>query len=79
MPTITINSHAHAVPEGISILYALRYVGLDIPTLCHDERLKPIGGCRLCLVQVANADKPVTACNTPVVDHMVITTHTPEL
>ena len=79
MPTITINGHDHTVPDGQTLLHALRHAGIDVPTLCHDDRLKPIGGCRLCLVRLAGHDKPVTACNTPVVERMVVETHTPEL
>ena len=79
MPTITINGHDHTVPDGQTLLHALRHAGIDVPTLCHDDRLKPIGGCRLCLVRVAGCDNPVAACNTPVVERMVVDTHTPEL
>src|SRR3990167_7671453 len=79
MPTITINGHDHTVPDGQTLLHALRHAGIDVPTLCHDDRLKPIGGCRLCLVRVAGCDNPVAACNTPVVERMVVDTHTPEI
>ena len=47
--------------------------------LCHDERLKPAGGCRLCLVQIQGNLRPATACNTPLAEGMVIETRTPEL
>jgi len=56
----TINSHAREFREGISILEACRSIGLEIPTLCHDERLKPIGSCRLCLEQVEGVSHPLT-------------------
>jgi formate dehydrogenase major subunit len=64
---------------GMSILDAARSAGIDIPTLCHDPRLKPIGGCRLCLVQVEGWPHPVTSCNSSLADGMTILTHTPAL
>jgi formate dehydrogenase major subunit len=71
-----INGQPHEFAEGISVLEAARTLDVNIPTLCHDERLKPIGSCRMCLVQVEGKAHPVTACNTPLVDGMVISTHT---
>lgn len=76
---VTINGQTHELDEGINILHAVRIAGVDVPTLCHDERLKPYGGCRLCIVQVHGHARPVTACNTPLADNMVIDTHTPEI
>lgn len=75
----TINSQPHEFEEGVSILEASGAIGVNIPTLCHDERLKPIGSCRMCLVQVEGKPRPVTACNTPLAEGMVISTHTPAL
>ena len=65
--------------DGISILEACRSINLEIPTLCDDTRLKPIGSCRMCLVQVGGRPHPLTSCNTQLADGMVINTHTPEL
>lgn len=74
-----INDQNHEFAEGLTILQALRSVGVEVPTLCHDERLKPAGDCRMCLVQIAGWSHPVTACNTPLADGMAIVTHSPEL
>ena len=38
--------------EGMTILQAARGAEIDIPTLCHDERLAPYGACRLCTVEI---------------------------
>ena len=65
--------------EGISILDALRSIRVEVPTLCHDERLRPYGACRLCVVQVKGLPRPATACNTDLVDDMDIETSTEEL
>lgn len=75
----TINSQSCEFAEGVSILEAAGATGVDIPTLCHDVRLKPISSCRMCLVQVEGKAHPVTACNSTLVDGMVISTHTPSL
>ena len=79
MLRVTINGINHAFESGLSILTALRKIGVDVPTLCHDVRLKPYGGCRLCIVQIEGWAKPVTSCNTDLADGMVIETHNAEL
>jgi formate dehydrogenase major subunit len=76
---VTINQHAQAVAEGQTILQALRGCGVEVPTLCHDDRLKPCGDCRMCLVEVAGRTHPVAACVTALADGMQIETHTPAL
>ena len=76
---VTINGKTHAAPAGTTVLTALRAVGFAVPTLCHDPRLTPYGGCRLCVVQVKGQSKPVTACNAVIADGMEIETHTDEL
>lgn len=78
MLRVTINGQSKECADG-TILTALRANGADVPTICHDPRLKPYGGCRLCVVQIKGMPRPVTACNTPVTNGMEIETHTPEL
>jgi predicted molibdopterin-dependent oxidoreductase YjgC len=75
----TINNRVYEFAEGISILDAARSVGIEVPTLCHDLRLKPIGSCRMCLVEIEGRPHPQTSCNTLLSDGMVIATHTPAL
>ena len=64
---------------GTTILSAARQAGIDIPTLCQDDRLEPFAACRLCLVEVEGARAPLVACDTEVRDGMVVTTSTPEI
>ncbi len=71
-----INNQPYQFEESVSILEAARGFGTDIPTLCHDDRLKPIGSCRMCLVKVEGQPHPITACNTQLADGMVISTNT---
>lgn len=70
-----INGREGKFQEGTTILAASRDLGINIPTLCDDPRLKPVGACRLCLVQVKGTQHDIVSCKTPVVDGMEIETH----
>ena len=72
---VTIDGRTGSVAAGTTILQAARQVGIDIPTLCDDPRLEPSGACRLCLVDVEGAVKPLAACAAPVSDGMHVTTN----
>jgi formate dehydrogenase major subunit len=74
-----IDGGRYECEAGASILTALHRAGIEIPTLCHDDRLKSVGECRLCLVRLADRGRLVPACTTPIEDAMVIETHSPEL
>ncbi|KAF0178885.1 MAG: fdhA [Limisphaerales bacterium] len=76
---LTVNGIPVAVPPGSTLLQACHAAGVEVPTLCHDDRLHPAGVCRLCLVQQGGREHPVPACSTPAADGMAITTRTPEL
>ncbi|MBW1678535.1 MAG: molybdopterin-dependent oxidoreductase [Deltaproteobacteria bacterium] len=77
--TLIIDGKETAVPKETTILEAAKALGIEIPTLCFHPKLRPIGSCRLCLVEIKGTDKPVTSCNTPVVDGMVVTTQSERL
>ena len=78
--SITVNGQPAEVPRDVMLLEALRALGIEVPTLCHDERLTPYGGCRLCVVARRDAREGlVPACATPVQRGMVIETHAPEV
>ncbi len=49
---LTINDQELTVPAGATIWEAAREAGIEIPALCHDPRLAPVGVCRLCVVDV---------------------------
>jgi len=53
---------------------AARNAGVKIPTLCHDDRLEPYGGCRLCSVEVKGVPRLLPACTTPVARKMEVIT-----
>jgi predicted molibdopterin-dependent oxidoreductase YjgC len=53
--------------------------GIPIPTLCNHPKLSPFGGCRLCIVELEGAPRPVASCTTTVAEGMVVQTATPKL
>lgn len=78
MLRIKIDDRSCEVPEGTTIFSAARKIGIDIPHLCQDDRLRPFGGCRMCLVTVAGAPHLLASCNTPVADGMSVATKSAE-
>ncbi|MEX2216494.1 MAG: formate dehydrogenase subunit alpha [Phycisphaeraceae bacterium] len=62
------------VPEGTTVLKALRLIGKDVPTLCYSDRMAPFGACRTCLVEV-DGRRPVASCHTPVTEGFKYRTH----
>jgi NADH dehydrogenase (ubiquinone) Fe-S protein 1 len=50
---------------------------IKIPVFCFHEKLNVAGNCRMCLVEVEKAPKPIVACATPLLDKMNIFTNTP--
>jgi len=75
--TITVNGQEVEARTGALLLDVLRGLGLDIPTLCHDDRLTPYGGCRLCVVERKDGrGGMIPSCSTPVQRGMVIETET---
>ena len=75
---IVVDGTTYRVAGG-SLLQALRAAGIDLPGLCHDDRLRPLGGCRLCLVRLRGAAHPVAACTLTAADGMAVEVDTPEL
>ncbi len=76
MLNLNIDGKDVSVAPGTTVLEAAQHVGIDVPTLCHDSRLKPFGACRLCIVEIAGMPKPVTSCTTPATEGMVVKTKT---
>jgi NADP-reducing hydrogenase subunit HndD len=76
MPKLMINDVEVEVAAGTTILEAAKKVDVKIPTLCYLEGCKPIGACRVCLVEVKGAKDPMTACSTPVTAGMHVYTNT---
>ncbi|MFA7056402.1 MAG: FAD-dependent oxidoreductase [Candidatus Cloacimonadales bacterium] len=79
MIKITLNNKEVLAPEGSSILDVARKEGYKIPTLCHDEELKPFGSCWVCAVKVEGRRGFVTSCGTVISEGMVIDTEGEEI
>ena len=79
MINLKINDTKINVESGKTILEYCVDLGIDIPTFCHDERIKPEGSCRMCLVEVKGINKLLTSCTTPATDGMEIKTHSSEV
>lgn len=79
MVKLRINGQEVEVPEGTTILEAARTLGIDIPTLCHLEELKPSGSCRICCVEVKGMRGLVPSCAYPVAEGMEVSTHAPRV
>ncbi len=74
---ITINGREYVVPKGMLLVDAAKSVGIEIPVFCYHPKMKPVGACRMCLVEVEKAPKLQTACTSPVADGMVVRTNSP--
>ena len=77
MAKLTVDGIEVEVPNGSSVLQACEAVGVEIPRFCYHERLSVAGNCRMCLVEVEKAPKPIASCAYPVADNMVVRTDTP--
>jgi len=77
MPKLTIDGAVLEVPAGITVLQACELAGKEIPRFCYHERLSIAGNCRMCLVELERAPKPIASCAYPVADGMVIRTESP--
>lgn len=77
--TLTIDDRGVEARPGQTILQVASSLGIRIPTLCHDPRLRPFSACRVCLVEVERARNLVTACSVEVQEGMVVRTNTPRV
>lgn len=71
--TLTIDGRPVTVPEGTTIWEAARTLEIEIPVLCHDPKLRPVGVCRMCVVDVG-ARVLAASCVRPCEDGMTVTT-----
>ncbi|HYM49531.1 MAG TPA: 2Fe-2S iron-sulfur cluster-binding protein [Candidatus Limnocylindrales bacterium] len=76
MVAVTIDGVSVRVPEGTTILQALRRQQIDTPTLCYLETLTPVNVCRACVVEVEGSRTLVPSCSRKVEAGMAIRTDT---
>ncbi|HEY7906366.1 MAG TPA: NADH-quinone oxidoreductase subunit NuoG [Wenzhouxiangella sp.] len=74
MVTLEIDGQSVSVPAGSMIIEASDQIGVDIPRFCYHHKLSIAANCRMCLVDVEKAPKPLPACATPVADGMRVFT-----
>ena len=72
---ITIDGRSFGVPRGTLVVEAAREIGIEIPVYCYHPKLKPVGACRVCLVEIEGQRNPImAACTTEVMPNMVVHT-----
>ncbi len=76
---LTIDGREVEAPKGMLLIEAAKLIDLEIPVFCYEERLKPVGACRMCLVQIEKLPRLQTACTTPVAADMVVHTATQDV
>ncbi len=74
MVSIEIDGKKVEAQDGAMIIEAADEVGIPIPRFCYHKKLSVAANCRMCLVEVGKAAKPLPACATPITDGMVIFT-----
>jgi formate dehydrogenase major subunit len=76
--TLTIDGRSVTVPEGTTIWDAAKALGVEIPVLCHDERLRPVGVCRVCVVDTGGRTL-AASCVRPCEGGMKVETSSPKV
>ena len=75
MVEIEIDGKKVEVKEGSMVMDAANQLGTYIPHFCYHKKLSIAANCRMCLVEVEKAPKPLPACATPVTPGMIVRTH----
>lgn len=76
MPKLNIDGKDIEVEDGLTLMQACEKAGIEIPHFCYHERLNIAGNCRMCLIEMDKAPKPVASCATTVSEGMVVKTNT---
>ena len=78
---LQIDGKAVSAKEGMTLLEAAQQAGIEIPTLCHHEKLEPFGGCRLCIVELdmGKWSKLVVSCVYPAEPNLVVNTRSEKI
>jgi NADH-quinone oxidoreductase subunit G len=74
MVEIDLDGRKVSVPEGSMVMHAADAAGIYIPHFCYHKKLSIAANCRMCLVDIEKAPKPMPACATPVVNGMIVRT-----
>lgn len=74
MVELTIDGIKLEAPEGSMVIQAAHEAGVYVPHFCYHKKLSIAANCRMCLVDVEKAPKPLPACATPVTNGMIVHT-----
>jgi NADH-quinone oxidoreductase subunit G len=77
--TLTIDGRRVTVPKGTTVYNAARAEGIEIPIFCYQDRMPPLGACRMCLVKVEKMPKLQASCTMVAADGLVVDTRSPEV
>jgi NADH-quinone oxidoreductase subunit G len=75
MPKLLIDGREVEVPNGATVMDAASKLGIYVPHFCYHKKLSIAANCRMCLVEIEKAPKPMPACATPVTEGMKVQTH----
>ncbi|QWE03544.1 NADH-quinone oxidoreductase subunit NuoG [Polynucleobacter sp. JS-JIR-II-b4] len=75
MVEIELDGKTVEVPQGSMVMHAANKLGTYVPHFCYHKKLSIAANCRMCLVEVEKAPKPLPACATPVTQGMKVFTH----
>ncbi len=75
MLKLQIDGKEVEVQHGATVMDAANKLGIYVPHFCYHRKLSIAANCRMCLVEVEKAPKPLPACATPVTDGMKVQTH----
>jgi len=71
---ITVDGQPLTAKRGQMLIEVTDAAGVDVPRFCYHKKLSVAANCRMCLVEVEKAPKPLPACATPVMPDMVVHT-----
>jgi NADH-quinone oxidoreductase subunit G len=75
MINFEIDGKPVSVPKNGTVMDGANQLGIYIPHFCYHKKLSIAANCRMCLVQVEKAPKPLPACATPAMEGMKVSTH----
>ncbi|HEX9183596.1 MAG TPA: NADH-quinone oxidoreductase subunit NuoG [Burkholderiales bacterium] len=75
MPKLIVDGREVEVPNGATVMDAANKLGIYVPHFCYHKKLSIAANCRMCLVEIEKAPKPMPACATPVAEGMKVQTH----
>lgn len=78
MITIEVDGHSLRGRQGDMLIEVTDQAGVNIPRFCYHRKLSIAANCRMCLVEVERAPKPLPACSTPISEGMRVQTRSPK-